>query len=63
MASAYVWQWAEDYIYAGNRLIAAETPAGIRHFLVDHLGTPRTISWSQMRSATRLGTEQRGSRT
>lgn len=39
------WQWAKDYIYAGNRLLAAGSPAGgLRHYHLDHLGTPRVIT-------------------
>jgi hypothetical protein len=35
---------AEDYIYLGGLLLAAETPSGTRHFHLDHLGTPRLVS-------------------
>ena len=40
------WSWQEDYIYAGDKLVAAEvaTPAGTLHFHNDHLGTPRLIT-------------------
>ncbi|HYI08175.1 MAG TPA: RHS repeat-associated core domain-containing protein [Thermoanaerobaculia bacterium] len=41
---AGAWQWTEDYIYAGSgQLLAAEVPSPekIRHFHLDHLGTPR----------------------
>ncbi|HYI08174.1 MAG TPA: RHS repeat-associated core domain-containing protein [Thermoanaerobaculia bacterium] len=41
---AGAWQWTGDYIYAGSgQLLAAEVPAPekIRHFHLDHLGTPR----------------------
>ena len=38
------WSVAEDYIYRDGLLLAAETPAGTRHFHLDHLGTPRLVS-------------------
>jgi RHS repeat-associated protein len=38
------WSVAEDYIYRNGLLLAAETPAGTRHFHLDHLGTPRLVS-------------------
>ncbi len=38
------WTVAEDYIYRTGLLLAAETPAGTRHFHLDHLGTPRLVS-------------------
>lgn len=40
------WTWKEDYIYAGQRLHAAEvdTPARVLHFFSDHLGSPRLIT-------------------
>jgi RHS repeat-associated protein len=38
--------WTEDYIYRGGQLLAAEVPSSekVRHFHVDHLGTPRLIT-------------------
>jgi RHS repeat-associated protein len=41
-----VWHWKEDYIYGGGRLLAAEVPGPerVRHFHLDHLGTPRLIT-------------------
>jgi RHS repeat-associated protein len=38
------WTLASDYIYRNGLLLAAETPQGIRHFHLDHLGTPRLIT-------------------
>ena len=40
------WQWMKDYIYAGSRLLASESPlpSGLRHYHLDHLGTPRVIT-------------------
>lgn len=38
------WRWLEDYIYGANaRVLAAEVPTQekVRHFHLDHLGTPR----------------------
>ncbi|MCP4603649.1 MAG: hypothetical protein GY847_24555 [Proteobacteria bacterium] len=43
-ATGYTWSVAEDYVYRGSLLIAAETAAGRRHFHLDHLGTPRLIT-------------------
>lgn len=42
--SAAGWAVQSDYIYREGALLAAETPNGIRHFHLDHLGTPRLIS-------------------
>jgi len=41
---AQLWTVERDYIYRDGALLAAETPQGIRHFTVDHLGTPRLIT-------------------
>ncbi len=38
------WQVDRDYVYRGSKLLAAETPAGVRHFHLDALGTPRLIT-------------------
>jgi RHS repeat-associated protein len=38
------WTVERDYIYRDGILLAAETPQGIRHFSVDHLGTPRLVT-------------------
>jgi RHS repeat-associated protein len=38
------WFWQKDYIYRDSKLLAAETPNGIRHYHVDHLGSPRLIT-------------------
>ena len=38
------WQLERDYIWAGSRLLAAETPQGPQHYHLDHLGTPRLIT-------------------
>jgi len=43
-ARGYVWSVAEDYIFRGEMLLAAETSTGRRHFHLDHLGTPRLIT-------------------
>ena len=40
----FVWTVERDYIYRNGRLLAAETPQGIRHFSGDHLGTPRLVT-------------------
>ena len=39
-----LWSAGTDYIYRDGLLLAAETPAGRRHFHLDHLGTPRLIA-------------------
>ncbi len=40
--SGGVWTVADDYVYRDHGLLlAAETPAGRRHFSLDHLGSPR----------------------
>ena len=38
------WFWQKDYVYRASTLLAAETPNGIRHYHVDHLGSPRLIT-------------------
>jgi RHS repeat-associated protein len=38
------WYWQKDYVYRGSALLAAETQSGVRHYLVDHLGSPRLIT-------------------
>ena len=49
-----VWMWREDHVYRNGALAAGErepTEGGIRHFHLDHLGTPRLITDA---SATRI---------
>jgi RHS repeat-associated protein len=38
------WTWMKDDVYAGGRLLASETPQGVRHYHLDHLGTPKVIT-------------------
>ena len=38
------WKWTKDYVYAGSKLLASESPGGIRHYHLDHLGTTRVIT-------------------
>jgi RHS repeat-associated protein len=38
------WNWANDYIYRGNTILASVTPSETQHFHTDHLGTPRLIT-------------------
>jgi RHS repeat-associated protein len=38
------WGLGSDYLYRDGLLLAAETPAGQRHYHLDHLGTPRLIT-------------------
>ena len=40
------WTWITDNVFRGSLLLAAEHPeSGRRHFHVDHLGTPRLITY------------------
>lgn len=39
-----VWSLGNDYIYCSGSLLAADTPSGVRHFHLDHLGTPRLVT-------------------
>lgn len=40
-----IWSVSEDYVYRDGQLLAAEIPGtGVRHFSLDHLGTPRLIT-------------------
>lgn len=42
---AGTWSWQKDYVYRDGRLLAAERAAdGVRHFHLDHLGTPRLVT-------------------
>jgi RHS repeat-associated protein len=40
------WTWKEDYIYRDGQLLAAQVPDAVKvkHFHLDHLGTPRLIT-------------------
>jgi RHS repeat-associated protein len=38
------WTVDRDYVYRGRQLLASITPAGTRHFHVDHLGSVRHIT-------------------
>ncbi len=38
------WSRTSDSIYRGDLLLAAETSTGLRHYSLDHLGTPRLIT-------------------
>jgi RHS repeat-associated protein len=42
--NAGTWSVERDYVYRDGSLLAAQTPAGVRHFSLDHLGTPRLIT-------------------
>jgi RHS repeat-associated protein len=42
-----IWSWQKDWIHRGGALLATDQPSiGIRHFALDHLGTPRLITSS-----------------
>jgi len=36
--------WKEDEIWRGSQLLANETPSGRRHYILDHLGSPRLVT-------------------
>lgn len=38
------WSWSRDHVFAGSSLVAAETPAGRRHYHLDHLGSTRLVT-------------------
>lgn len=39
------WTQFTDYVYRGGQLLAAiDSPGAVRHFSLDHLGTPRAIT-------------------
>ncbi|MEP7012661.1 MAG: RHS repeat-associated core domain-containing protein [Acidobacteriota bacterium] len=38
------WSVTEDFIHRGGQLLAADTTAGVSHFHLDHLGTPRLVT-------------------
>ncbi len=38
------WSMTVDFIHRGSQLLAADTSAGVSHFHLDHLGTPRLIT-------------------
>jgi RHS repeat-associated protein len=48
------FQWREDEIYRGSLLLANESPAGTKHYTLDHLGSPRAITGT---SGQLLGTQ------
>ncbi len=50
--SGATWTVNADNVYRGGSLLAAETPGGIRHFHLDHLGTPRLTSTIQGQQAS-----------
>jgi RHS repeat-associated protein len=39
-----VWSWTEDEIWRGAEIIASESPAGRKHYSLDHLGSPRFVA-------------------
>jgi RHS repeat-associated protein len=38
------WTVDRDYVYRGDKLLAAVTPQGTRHFHLDHLGSVRQVT-------------------
>ena len=38
------WSWREDDIWRGAALLAYESPTGVRHYGLDHLGSPAIIT-------------------
>jgi RHS repeat-associated protein len=41
---AHVFSWKEDMIWRGAALLAQLSPAGTRHYCLDHLGSPRLVT-------------------
>jgi len=40
-----VWTWKEDYIWGPSGLLATASPTdGIKHYTLDHLGSPRLVT-------------------
>jgi RHS repeat-associated protein len=53
-----VWNgetWKEDEIWRGSSLVGLLTPAGKRHYSLDHLGSPRVVTND---SGTLIGTQK-----
>ncbi len=38
------WSWREDDIWRGAALLAYESPTGVRHYGLDHLGSPAIVT-------------------
>jgi RHS repeat-associated protein len=38
------WSFHRDFVYRNASLLAAHTPQGLRHFHLDHLGSPRLVT-------------------
>lgn len=36
--------WTEDEIWRGSQLLGTESPSGTRHYVLDHLGSPRLVA-------------------
>ena len=60
------WSWSKDYVYREGQLAATVTPAGTRHFHLDHLGSargatdtqnPPSIVWETLRDFYPFGLE------
>jgi RHS repeat-associated protein len=43
-SGARVMSWSEDEIFRGASLLANESPTGTRHYILDHLGSPRLVT-------------------
>ncbi|MFP5247484.1 MAG: RHS repeat-associated core domain-containing protein, partial [Thermoanaerobaculia bacterium] len=45
-SNEWEWRWRQDYIYLNGLLLAAEvdTSEKVRHFFLDHLGSPRLVT-------------------
>jgi RHS repeat-associated protein len=39
-----VFSWKEDEIWRGSSILASDSPAGAKHYVLDHLGSPRLIT-------------------
>jgi RHS repeat-associated protein len=53
--STRVWSWNEDEIWRGAFPVANESASGTKHYVLDHLGSPRLVTGA---NATWLGTNE-----
>jgi RHS repeat-associated protein len=38
------WSWSEDEVWRGPSLVANESPSDTKHYVLDHLGSPRLVT-------------------
>ena len=53
-SGARVFSWKEDVFWRGSQLLGTDTPGGLRHHGLDHLGSPRIVTDA---SGVLLGTQ------